>query len=163
MSLTGRKKSYLQPDSGQGMLSLFSSLQDEINSVFDNFLNTKLELEETNIEQAFVPAIDIVENENAYTVRVELPGLREDDINLQVDSGQLVLRGERKQQHEEKIESILVNESCCGSFYRSFQLPDNVDAEKQYCADLENGILSIILPKKQDSISKIKSIPIRAK
>lgn len=163
MSMVHRKKSQLQTGSGQSLSGLYSSLQDEINDVFENFFNSKTAIGKNEMNEAFVPAIDIVENEKSYVVSVELPGLKEDEIELQVDSGHLVLKGEREQKHQEKSETVLVNETSYGSFYRSFPLPDNVDADEQYSANLENGILSIVLPKKKDSKSKIKSIPIKAK
>jgi len=163
MNLAGRRKSHIQSDSGAGMVNLYSSLQDEINAVFDEFFKRKLALGENDMDQAFVPAIDIIENEKSYSIKAELPGLKEDEIDLQVDNGQLIIKGERKQQYEVEIESMLVNESSYGSFYRSFPLPDNVDAERKYSANLQNGILSINIPKKKDTKSKVKSIPIKAK
>lgn len=114
-------------------------------------------------DQAFIPAIDIIENKKSYSINVELPGLKQDEIELQVDNGQIVIKGERKQQYHERIEDILVNETSYGTFYRSFTLPEDVDSKKQYFANLENGILSIKIPKKKAARSKLKSIPIKAK
>lgn len=94
------------------------------------------------------PAVDIQETSKEIRLDVELPGIREEDIELEVENGTLAIRGqksaERKEEGEEGRYHLV--ERSYGSFYRSFQLPQGVD-EKQIRADFDKGVLRITIPK----------------
>ncbi len=97
---------------------------------------------------AAAPRIDVHENDKAYTVTAELPGMAEDDVELTVRNGVLTLKGEKRYEKKEggKDEARVI-ERRYGSFQRSFSLPDTVDEEKAD-AKFDKGVLTITLPKK---------------
>jgi HSP20 family protein len=96
--------------------------------------------------QSFNPAVDIVENDNAYLLKAELPGLAPEHIDVQVDSDVLTVRGERKSENEEERGGYRRVERSYGNFARSFTLPKGtpVDAIE---AQVEHGILTVTIPK----------------
>ncbi|HVZ36610.1 MAG TPA: Hsp20/alpha crystallin family protein [Polyangiaceae bacterium] len=96
--------------------------------------------------QSFSPAVDVIEQEKAYLVRAELPGIAPNDVEIQVENDVLTLRGERKNEHEDERQGYRRVERSYGSFSRSFVLPKgtNVDAIE---ARTENGVLTISIPK----------------
>jgi HSP20 family protein len=97
---------------------------------------------------SWVPAVDIHETSKELRIDVELPGIREEDVELEVENGMLAIRGqksvERKEEDEEGRYHLV--ERSYGSFFRSFQLPPGVD-EKQIHADYDQGVLHIRIPK----------------
>jgi HSP20 family protein len=120
-------------------------LQDEMSRVLDNrysFNGTE--------SVGWTPAVDIYEDEDAVTLRAELPGVEPKDVDVRFENGVLTLRGERKLEQEEKRENYHRVERSYGTFTRSFALPGTVDAEK-IRAEAKNGILSIVLPKRSEA------------
>lgn len=97
--------------------------------------------------QAFRPAVDIYEDKESIVLTAELPGLKAEDVNIDVHEGVLTLRGERKLEREEKRDGYHRIERSYGKFSRSFSLPEGVDDE-QCQADMRDGILRLRLPKK---------------
>ena len=95
---------------------------------------------------SFNPAVDIVENETAYLVKAELPGLAPDNIDVQVENDILTLRGERKYENEEERSGYRRVERRYGSFTRSFVLPKGTKADSIE-ALVENGVLTVTIPK----------------
>jgi HSP20 family protein len=97
---------------------------------------------------SFSPAVDVVETNDAYVLKAELPGINPNDIALEVERDVLTLKGERKYENEEEREGYRRVERSYGSFVRSFVLPQgtNVDAIE---AKAENGILTVSIPKVQ--------------
>ena len=94
----------------------------------------------------WAPAVDISEKEKEYLVKAELPGVKKEDVKIELLNGVLTLSGERKYQKEEKDEKTHRIESSYGSFVRSFVVPEDVLAEK-IVADYKDGILAVHLPK----------------
>jgi HSP20 family protein len=92
------------------------------------------------------PAMDVIENENAYTVRLDLPGIAPDDVNVEIDSDTLVISGQMGDTVEQEGERFHYRERRFGSFQRSVRLPNTVDTE-HIAANFENGVLHITLPK----------------
>ena len=117
--------------------------------------------QDSTMKKAFIPALDIFEQDDCYKIRIELPGLEKEEIDLHLENHNLVLRGERKQNINKQVKNILMHETNYGSFYRSFHLPDNVDTKQDYTAKLSKGVLSIVLPKKQIDDMEIKAISIQ--
>lgn len=95
---------------------------------------------------AWVPPCDIAENENTLRVAVEVPGIRPEDIKVNIENTVLTIRGEKKQVVDEKSERYHRYERSYGVFERSFTLPSTVDAER-ISARVENGVLLVEIPK----------------
>lgn len=108
---------------------------------------------------AFVPTVNTREGEFAYHVDVDLPGVKKEDIKVDLNKGVLTISGERKTKEEVKQEDYYKIETYFGKFSRSFTLPDNVDIENIE-AKSYNGVLEIVIPKLKDDVSK-KSIEIK--
>ena len=95
---------------------------------------------------AFSPALNVVEDESAYRVSAELPGIDPKEVSITLENGVLTLRGEKKEENEKKEKNYHRVERRYGSFARSLALPAEVDGEK-VSADYRNGVLEITLPK----------------
>ena len=133
------------------------SIQDEINRTFDNFFGTTQREEWT--ESRWAPAIDISENKDDLMVNVEVPGMKKEDIKVTLQDGILTVKGERKQDKEEKDKSFHRVERSYGSFCRSFTLPTTVQGDK-IKANYKDGILMIALPKVEEVKPKEISIDV---
>ncbi|RBQ31586.1 heat-shock protein Hsp20 [Arcobacter sp. FW59] len=108
---------------------------------------------------AFVPVVNTREGEFAYHVDVDLPGVKKEDIKVDINKGVLTISGERKVKEEIKEEDYYKVETYFGKFSRSFTLPDNADIENIE-AKSDNGVLEVVIPKLKDDVSK-KSIEIK--
>ena len=108
---------------------------------------------------AFVPTVNTREGEFVYHVDVDLPGVKKEDIKVDLNKGILTISGERKTKEAVKQEDYYKIETYFGKFSRSFTLPDNVDIENIE-AKSDNGVLEIVIPKLKDDVSK-KSIEIK--
>lgn len=108
------------------------------------------------------PAIDVTEDDKAYKITAELPGLEEKDIDVTVTGGLLTIRGEKSYEKgdDKKNKERHVSERAYGSFERAFVLPDSVDAEK-IAADLAKGVLTVTLPKTAQA-AKQQKIEVKA-
>jgi HSP20 family protein len=110
------------------------------------------------IPSAWRPLTDIHETKDAYVFKVDLPGFKKEDINVEFTGDTLIMRGERKQEEEEtKNENCHRLERSYGVFERSFTIPKNVDPKKIE-AELKDGILQLSIPKVEEA--KTKAIPI---
>ena len=119
------------------------SLQNEVNRVFDAFFGGGSGGSRT---RRWVPAMDLVETDDHLVLRADLPGLRKDDVELEVKDGVLTISGERKAEHEEKSEGYYRVERAFGHFSRSLTIPDGVDADA-IAADFADGVLEVRIPK----------------
>jgi HSP20 family protein len=128
----------------------FNALQSTLNRVFQDFSRGSDELATGG---TFVPPVDIYENEQGITLKMEVPGVSQDDLNINLENNTLSISGERKFEKNEKEENFHRIERRYGSFTRSFTLPNTVDSEKVN-ANYENGILSIQLAKKAEAKPK---------
>jgi HSP20 family protein len=97
-------------------------------------------------ERGWAPAIEVFEREDKFVVKAEIPGMKEEDIDVSVVGDTLTIKGERKAESEVKEEDYYCCERSYGGFFRSITLPSTVDARKIE-ADYENGILEVSLPK----------------
>src|ERR1700731_4841579 len=102
---------------------------------------------------SFAPPVDIYEDEHTITLKLEVPGIDEKDINVHIDNNTLTVQGERKIEKEEKEENFRRIERQYGSFTRSFTLPSSVDPT-QVMAHYDQGMLKISLPKKAEAKPK---------
>ncbi|MBS2028308.1 MAG: Hsp20 family protein [Deltaproteobacteria bacterium] len=102
---------------------------------------------------AFAPAFDIKETKDSFIFKADMPGVKEGDIEISHQGNQLVVKGKRDQEKEEKGETTYSYERSFGSFARSFALPEGVDGEHAR-AELKEGVLTIALPKKPEVQAK---------
>jgi HSP20 family protein len=109
--------------------------------------------EEALTTTGFAPPVDIYEDEHNITLKVEVPGIDEKDIDVRIENHTLIVHGERKFEKEEKEENFRRVERHYGGFTRSFTLPSSVDAG-QVSADYEKGVLKIKLAKKAEAKPK---------
>jgi HSP20 family protein len=107
----------------------------------------------------WAPAVDVVENDNALTIKAELPGFDAKDVAITVENNVLTLKGERRFEDEVKKEHYHRLERAYGTFARGFTLPGNVDADN-IKAEFKNGLLIVTLPKKASF--KGKAIEVKA-
>ncbi len=129
----------------------FSTLQDRMNRLFRETQGNSQD--ESLTSSSFAPAVDVYEDEHNVTLKIEVPGIDEKDIDVRVENNTLTVHGERKIEKEEKEENYRRVERQYGSFTRTFNLPATVDAEKVQ-ADYDKGVLKITLPKKAEAKPK---------
>ena len=111
-----------------------------LNNFFDTPTTASTQL------RRWIPAIDLVENEHEYVLRADLPGLSENDINVELANDVLTVSGERKSEHEERKQGYYRVERSSGAFRRSIRLPDGVDPESVQ-ASFDRGVLEVTVPK----------------
>lgn len=107
-----------------------------------------------------MPAIDVTESDKSYEITAELPGMDEKNIEVNVISGGVTIKGEKKDEKEQKAKDRYVSERRYGSFERYLRLPDGVDAGKIE-ASFKNGILTVALPKTSEA-QQPKNIEVKA-
>ena len=107
------------------------------------------------------PAIDMSEDEKAYKISAELPGIDAKDIDVSVTGDMLVLKGEKRQEKKEKDKNYHFSERSYGSFQRAFELPESVDRNK-VAADFSKGVLTITLPKTTEAQRPAKKIEVKS-
>jgi HSP20 family protein len=120
----------------------FDSLQNEIDRVFDMFNGAAPAFD----RRSFLPRMEVTENDSALEIAIELPGMDEKDIDINVSDGMLTIRGEKKVEKDEKKKSYRLIERSYGSFERSVALPAGVDASKVK-ARMAKGVLTVEAPK----------------
>jgi HSP20 family protein len=113
------------------------------------------------LTQAAMPAVDVVESEKAYEITAELPGMDEKNIEVKVTDGGLTIKGEKRDEKEEKEKDYYMQERRYGSFERRFELPESVDANKIE-ATFKKGVLNVTLPKKAEAQKPAKKIEVKA-
>jgi HSP20 family protein len=122
-----------------------------VNRFFTDFLNNE---EETLPQQAdFKPGSEIVKTEAGFEVKVSLPGVKEDDVKIELDGNLLTISGERKSEHAENKNNVLRSEISYGKFTRSFTLTNDIDQSKIE-ANFKDGMLRIALPVSEKSLPK---------
>jgi len=143
----------------RGGLSDMTILQNRLNSIFSDFGRTFEGESEALSTGNFVPAVDVYEDAQKVQLKLEVPGIRPEDLDIRVEGRTLSVRGERKFESEEKEENFHRIERRYGSFVRSFTLPATVDTES-IDAQTADGVLTISLAKKPES--KPKQITVKA-
>ncbi|MBN1940458.1 MAG: Hsp20/alpha crystallin family protein [Candidatus Aminicenantes bacterium] len=124
------------------------TLREKMNRLFEDSLAQKGE-DKDMISSNWAPAVDIYETANELVLTAEIPGIEEKDIEIKVEDNTLTLKGERKFEKETKEENFHRIERSYGSFFRAFSLPNSIDPEK-ILAEHENGVLKIVMPKRQE-------------
>jgi HSP20 family protein len=143
-------------ENGHPLLSPRSGME----TLFENFMNSfELEPFRGFGVESFNPKVDVTENEAAYTVAAELPGLAEKDIEVLVDENVLTIKGEKKAEKEEKKGDAVYMERSYGSFSRRLPFPVEIDTTK-IKAHFEKGVLMIELPKTEKAKASRRKIPV---
>ena len=132
----------------------FRELKELENRIFQNYVPT---IEREKGINAFTPSVNTREDEKAYYIEVDLPGVKKEDIKVDIKENALTISGERRFKEEVKEEDYYKIETSIGKFTRTFTLPDDADVEN-IDAKNENGVLDIIIPKvkKEESVKTIE-------
>jgi HSP20 family protein len=142
-------------------LSEFDTLQRNINRLFNDVSSSKSERQE-GPDAMWAPPVNTYEDKEGYTLYCDLPGMNQKDVKVNLDKDTLTISGTRKLENEENRESYQRIECAFGTFNRSFSLPGTIDSEK-IDANMENGVLKVRLPKREESKPKQISISIKGK
>jgi HSP20 family protein len=126
-----------------------SSLREEVNRLFDFSWPSR----DSGLFSGWSPALDVFDDKDSFVVKVELPGMKKEDINLSLHDGVLTISGERKVERENKEGETFRSERYFGKFQRSVTLPAAVDANK-VSASYKDGVLSIDLGKAEEAKPK---------
>jgi HSP20 family protein len=108
----------------------------------------------------WAPSADISETDKEYLIRAELPAVKKEDVLVTFDDGMITIKGDRKQQKEDKNEKFHRVESFYGSFERRFSLPENVNADAINC-ESKDGVLTVHIPKAATTKQKPKQITVQ--
>jgi HSP20 family protein len=128
------------------------ALQNRLNSIFQDYNRGQNEGDPVSAS-AFVPPVDVYEDEHKIVLKLEVPGLKDEDLDIQVEKNVLTVRGERKFEKEEKEENFHRIERRYGTFFRSFSLPNTVNTENVK-ADYNAGVLRIEVEKRAEAKPK---------
>ena len=116
----------------------------DVDRLFDAFFGT-----DRDQSRRWVPPVDLVEAEDHFLLKADLPGLTESDVSIEVQDGTLTISGERRAEHESQERGWYRIERSFGSFSRSLTLPDGVDPDA-ISARFENGVLEVSIPKPEE-------------
>jgi HSP20 family protein len=165
-------KNQTQPTDRPAPWRPFENFRREMDRLFDDFQlgswrspfgRTVFDVEpfwrSGEVSWAKAPAVDVVEQDKAYEITAELPGIDESNIDVKFADGVLTIKGEKKEEKEERKKDQYLSERRYGSFQRTFRVPDGVDADK-IAASFKNGVLSVTLPKTAQAVQSEKKIPI---
>ncbi len=141
-----------------GTTDVWQSLRSEMDRLFDRFTSGfgMVPFQTRRAETGFSipsPAVDINEDDKFFRLTAELPGMAEKDIEVSVSGNTLVIRGEKRQEKEQKEKGYYFSERSYGEFQRSFVLPDGVDGTKIE-ASMAKGVLTVTVPKNAEAAPK---------
>ncbi|MEQ1907894.1 MAG: Hsp20/alpha crystallin family protein [Vicinamibacterales bacterium] len=134
---------------------LFHRLSREIDTMFERFGMERPVFEQT--ASGWNPAMEVSTKNNEFCMKVDVPGMKREDVSVEVDDHHVVLRGERKQEKEEKKDGYFKSERSYGSFYRAVTLPEGVKPELAKAA-MHDGVLTITMPmtKVEETMRKLE-------
>jgi HSP20 family protein len=140
----------------------FGWLRTEIDRLFDDFGRPARSI--FNFGQGFgpVPALEMSEKDKEYRLTAELPGLKEDDVEISVADGILTISGEKREEEDRKEDGMMLSERRYGAFERRITLPSDVKADA-VAAEFKKGVLTITLPKDKNARDRARKIPVAAK
>ncbi|MFL5256705.1 MAG: Hsp20/alpha crystallin family protein [Rhodopila sp.] len=141
-----------------GAPDYWRSFKAEMDRLFDRFTGTLgiapfQALRGESIFAMPIPAVDITEDDAAIRLTAEMPGMTEKDVQVSLSGNTLVIKGEKRQEREEKDKGYHLSERCYGEFQRSFLLPDGADSDKVE-ASFANGVLTVTVPKTAQAAPK---------
>ena len=126
-----------------------TSLQSEMNRLFNTFFDSPSTGGNGPTGRRWIPAMDLVETDDHFVLKADLPGLTEDDVNIEVEDNVLTVSGERKAEHEDKREGYYRVERSFGAFRRSLTLPEGINPE-EVTASFDKGVLEVRIPKPEE-------------
>lgn len=129
----------------------FRDMDDMFDHVFGNCALAPSE---------WAPAVDISESEDGYTIKADLPGMKKEDIEVSAYDDTVVIKGERKSEHEDKEKGYHRVERQYGSFSRTFRVPGGLDAKK-VTADYKDGVLHVTVPKCEEAKPKLIEVKVK--
>jgi HSP20 family protein len=121
------------------------TIQSEMNRLFNSFFDTPTPANGATFRR-WIPAMDLVETDNAFVLKADLPGLTESDVSIELEDNVLTVSGERKSEHEDRKAGYYRVERSYGSFRRSLTLPEGVDPAT-VAATFDKGVLQVTVPK----------------
>jgi HSP20 family protein len=130
----------------------FDKLRKEMDRLWDSFFEGR-PTRRAREEVEWLPSLDVAETKGDLVVKAELPGMDPKEIDISLSDGVLTIKGEKKQEKEEKEEGYHLIERSYGSFARSIQLPKDVQSDK-ISASFKNGVLKLVLPKSEEAKKK---------
>lgn len=130
-----------------------AALQDRINKLFEDSFPHQNDQDEDLSSCGWRPLVDIFEAESGVVIRVDLPGVKKDDVSVEIKDNILTLKGERIEEQAVNDERYLRRERCCGHFQRSFNLQQPVAPEK-IKARFKDGVLEVEIPRPEEEQSK---------
>ncbi len=150
----------------------FESLRQEIDRLFEDFdggmWRSRFARPMFNLQPSWarestwaMPAVDVAETNRGYEITAELPGMDEKNIEVKFADGILTIKGEKKDEKEEKKKDYYLSERSYGSFQRSFRVPEGVDTDKIE-ATFKKGVLTLALPKSAEAQKAAKKIDVKA-
>jgi HSP20 family protein len=151
----------------------FESLRREVDRLFDDFHPFDFRLPSSRslfgrdlpsfrgTAWSLAPAMDLVEKANRFEITAELPGIDEKNVDIKLANNVLTIKGEKNEEKEEREKDYYLSERRYGSFQRSFQLPEGVDADK-IDASFAKGVLTVKLPKTAEAQKAEKKITVKA-
>jgi HSP20 family protein len=129
----------------RGPFEGISSFMGDVDTLFDFDRWFDFGVRQPSMEGIWKPAVDIEEKNGKYLLTADLPGVKKEDIHVELHDGYLTLKGERKEEHEEKKKGFYRTERVYGSFERSFRVPEGV-TEKDIKAKHHDGVLELSIP-----------------
>jgi HSP20 family protein len=156
--------------------ALWRSFRDEFDQLFDRFTKSVAPWpfsfpsfggasapvpSPSSWFSARLPSVDVAEDEKAYTITAELPGLAAEDVDVSVKGGNLVIKGEKRQETKREDKNYYLSECSYGALERSFYLPDGVDRD-HIKAEVSKGVLTVTLPKTEAAQVKARKIDVKA-
>jgi len=150
----------------------FADLRRQIDRLFDDFQwaswptagRSVFDMEpfwRGEVTWGKAPAVDVAERDNGYELTAELPGMAAENVEVRYADGVLTIKGEKKDEKEEKKKDYYMSERRFGTVQRSLRLPDGIDADK-IAADFKNGVLTVTLPKTAEAQKSEKKITVKA-
>lgn len=133
----------------------FSRYQDRLDKLMNEIMDLRGEMPSAGAE--FSPSCELTEEDKKFLLKVDLPGVKKDDVKVEVSGDRLTIRAERKTEKEEKDKKRYFSEVSYGNYMRSFSLPQKID-EKSVDAKFDNGVLVVTIPKTEESNAKQISI-----
>lgn len=146
--------------SGNGDLDIFQSLRREMDRLFEEFSNG-FALHEVSPSFGMSTKLDVAESDDALTVTAELPGIDEKNVEVTLSGDVLVIKGEKKEEHEEKKKDYHLKERSWGSFERRVAVPFHAQPEKVQ-ASFRKGVLTVTVPKPAEAKVQTKKIEVKA-
>ena len=131
-------------------LSIFDYMQQEFDKLHAGPLTRRSDDYGDVVTSDWAPAVDIKEEDKQYLIKADIPGVKADDIEVNMENGVLTIKGERESETKEEGENFKRVERSHGVFYRRFTMPDNANADK-ISAKSTDGVLEITIPKKESS------------